>query len=422
MYSPCKTLFSATHALSYSFFLSCCGMPGCMAAQSESPQHCPRQAAFLVAEKHDGKASFLLGKIESVSSSLTPSFSLEARKEPGKNASERKQEAVLSPVRKSKKGNQTPDLLALLPGPRLQASKDRCFATPRIAHVTDLLRQSLADEDKRVLLICDIDYTLIKSQASIGSDAWYRHALQQNVPKEELISILEMVWPMIFFQGVEKDTGAFVEEVIHAATELQDRFTFLCLTARQVNFHYLTKKHLEQANYKDMIRPNMLEIADDPLYLGDDPAQGPPDSIRYQDNICSCSGNHKGEVVDKLLQSHIRSLTKVKKNASPCPSRSKKQPFCNKSIDRQGHRLPELVIFVDDSSSNIDKVHQLFAQQWKRYSHTHTLCIHYTHQQEQSQAYTAASFARDNQQIEELKKLCPRLNGGDTEQKAEGLR
>src|SRR5438128_514082 len=105
-----------------------------------------------------------------------------------------------------------------------------------IAIFTEMLI-SLVAQRKKVLLVCDIDDTLITPVVDLGSDAWFRYSLKHE-KIDAVVDKLSMIYGIVEFRGVETDTDRLIETI----KELSDAYPmkYISLTARDVLFHSFT--------------------------------------------------------------------------------------------------------------------------------------------------------------------------------------
>jgi hypothetical protein len=261
-----------------------------------------------------------------------------------------------------------------------------------ISSFTSMLKNLIVDQQKKVLLVCDIDDTLIRPIVDIGSEAWFSYSIKHE-HIDDVIDKLAIVYGILKFQSVEKDT----DDLITLIKELSDpigsdpndnpQLKYLCLTSRNVRFHSHTLMHMHQTNYdKIFVRRNMLEI-DDSMYILEHSSNpyGKPSIplIRYADNICFTSGNDKGIAMDQIL-------TKYFKN-------------------NEADKLFDVVVFIDDSKYNIDCVHDSLMNISKKYP-INSICAHYTFMQEHKNNYSINHFIDDSNKINKLNEIKDQIN------------
>ena len=256
-----------------------------------------------------------------------------------------------------------------------------------IDELTKLLIHIVTIEKKRVLLVCDIDDTLIRPVVNIGSDAWFRYSLQSE-DVDDVINKLAIIYAVLNFQGVENlSSDTFVETIGILADPLkyQNSLKYMCLTARNVRFHSYSTTHLHKTRYdKVLVRRNMLDLPDDvAMYMMDDKHNRDRNVplVRYIDNICSTSGKDKGIVLKHILNSYFL-----------------KHPEENF----------DLVIIIDDLKENIDKIHDNLKTEYAdKFS---CLCVHYTYMEEHKNNYSIHQFTDDTAKMNHLIELTQYIN------------
>ena len=247
-----------------------------------------------------------------------------------------------------------------------------------ISDFIDILKNLIIDQRKKVLLVCDIDDTIIRPIVDIGSEAWFSFSLKHE-QIDNVLDKLGMIYAILNFQCVEEDTNNLISLIKDLSNPSSDQLlTYLCLTSRNVRFHSHTATHLYQANYdKTMIRQNMLEIDNSMCIFEQITPYGKQNIplVRYIDNICFTSGTDKGIVLDEILNRYF------KKN--------------------QKEKMFDTIVFIDDSKINTDSVHGSLMNITKKY-HIDSLCVHYTFMQEQKNNYSVNHYIDDTKKIDKL--------------------
>lgn len=251
--------------------------------------------------------------------------------------------------------------------------KYKVIESGSISFINEMIKNLILNEKKRVLLICDIDDTLIRPIVNIGSDSWFCRSI-----KDEHINIIRkklgLIYSLLTFSGVEKETDVFVNQ-IDVLTKT-DNLKFFCLTSRSVLFHSYTVMHFKETGYdKVFVRPNML-LFDDHLYLNHDADIESVPHVRYMDNICTCSGLNKGDVLIDIL----------------------KRSYLNRRIDFDF----DVIIFIDDSINNIDKMNNGLKDFLIDFNDIESICIHYTYMEEHKNNYSIKDFIDDNEKMDKL--------------------
>jgi len=236
----------------------------------------------------------------------------------------------------------------------IRDSTHTIIETDSIKHAGNLI-EDLVSSGKRVLLILDVDEVLVRPAINVRTDPWFTKCLVRGDDLSDTQQKLYLSYAMLHFTGVEHDTDDFVKMISTLSTS--NNLSYMCLTSRHAMCHSYTTQHLKDANYHNVfIRPNMLKLTD-PLSITNvmSTSFNTP-CVRYVDNICSCTAENKGVVTDSILTR------------------------CNDTFD--------VVVFIDDSLSNINKVHDKLKM---RMCNESSLCVHYTYMK----SYSDEDFARD---------------------------
>lgn len=248
-----------------------------------------------------------------------------------------------------------------------------------ISDITDLIKKCVND-GKKVLLIADIDDTLIRPDTNIGTDPWFKYAMEHN-NIDEVRRLLSLVYGMLKFKAVEPATNEFVE-YLRSTNEVNS----FCLTARHVMFHSNTVEHLKDAKFHDVfVKTNILNVKNF-LSVNPDPNDPSTPLVRYLDNICSSSGQNKGNVILDLF----RSIDNTDK-------------FMFDQFD--------MIIFLDDSIKNIQHVHhalKLYNEESEM--NFSSMSIHYTYMEDHKNTYSIHDFVDDTEMLKKIISLQSILN------------
>jgi hypothetical protein len=243
--------------------------------------------------------------------------------------------------------------------------------------LTNLLTRLVLNDGQNVLLVCDIDDTLIKPTVTLGSSSWYKFLLQteHECDYNSMINKMDLIYPLLDFCGVEKETDDFVSTIYRLSKLNSGSLKYICLTARNIRYHSQTLIHFESAKYDNvLIRPNMLDVGEyiDPFPL-----------CRYIDNICFTSGNKKGDVLTNILDKYYK----------------KEKTF-------------DIIIYIDDSINDINSVYENITKNGghKLYKNTDTYCIHYTNINESVNKYSYADYEIDRKKTEDAYKFRKYIN------------
>lgn len=130
-------------------------------------------------------------------------------------------------------------------------------------------RQGYKSED--ILVVFDIDNTLIRPQTSLGSDQWFDYMMKENQAKgHDLPTAVALVLPKLFYI-YHKTTMSIVEEATREVVcDLQKgNFNCICLTARSPYLAEITCERLShlgmEFSFKGIAQDTVLNIS--PLVL-----------------------------------------------------------------------------------------------------------------------------------------------------------
>lgn len=194
---------------------------------------------------------------------------------------------------------------------------------------------------EEVLLIFDIDNTLLTAGTSVGSDIWYqwqtgkldiKPTVSQKVPclYDNAIGMLYELGPMQLTEP----------QLTNLIGKWQERHTVFALTSRAPNTQYATLRELNRYDIdfsKSAIKPNGAESAPD--------ERGRlKRSWLYSKGVFWSSGQDKGIITDFIL-------------------------------DKMGKKY-KAIVFVDDGIANIDAMERMLSS--KKWSSVDSTVIHYT--------------------------------------------
>jgi phosphoglycolate phosphatase-like HAD superfamily hydrolase len=175
-----------------------------------------------------------------------------------------------------------------------------------------------------VLVVFDLDNTLLAMEQGLGSDQWYEWQKKRGAEDEcdqKLVADRLAVQGAMYFASAMRPTQPDAPELVR---RLQDEgFPVIALTSRGVDYRLQTFRELRRNGY-DFRR----------TAIG--PAGGWPDAFipdngirpaRYEDGVFLTTGQHKGEMLLELLR-------------------------------RTGTPLPRVVVMADDKSSNLEAVRE----------------------------------------------------------------
>ena len=171
----------------------------------------------------------------------------------------------------------------------------------------------------RVLVVFDIDNTLLAMEQGLGSDQWYdwQKELQKDDPcSNMLVSDRLAVQGALYFASAMRPTQPDAAEQLR---RLQDAgLTVIVLTSRGADFRLQTFRELRRNGFS--LWPNALP-----------PRQGYPETFipeggtrpaLYEDGVYLTAGQHKGDMLKALL-------------------------------DKTGADYPAVVVMADDKESNL---------------------------------------------------------------------
>lgn len=217
----------------------------------------------------------------------------------------------------------------------------------------------------RILVVFDIDDTLIRPSVTTGSDIWFNHSVADNNIHSVLKNVF-YIYSILDFIPVEEETIEIIKNIIKRGNV--DHF---CLTSRNINFISHTHKHLRESGFGFMSRKNIMNT--DSIDI--DAGKHYDRLVRYIDNVCNSSGNDKGHVLGQIIKN---------------------------SFDRYTH-----VIFIDDSISNVEKVYNHFLEDPMYNSNPksniiNTFSLNYRYMDEHKNNYSIHDFTDDKEKVKNL--------------------
>lgn len=229
-------------------------------------------------------------------------------------------------------------------------------STDELALVTELsLDLARTYGGERVLVVFDIDNTLLAMEQDLGSDQWYYW--QQGLAKEDPCSAL-LVDDRLAVQGALFHASAMRPTQPDAAQQVRlmqnAGLKVMALTARGADYRLQTFRELRrngfsfwssawppQAGFPEPFTPNGVERP-----------------VRYEDGVVFAAGQDKGLVLKALLE-------------------------------RSGTEQPVLILVADDKRANLQQVMKAFS-----WTTTKVHAWHYTREQPLVEAFDAAAAAR----------------------------
>ena len=230
--------------------------------------------------------------------------------------------------------------------------------TAEFARVVDQLDKFISKYGvKNVLLVLDLDNTLLAMNQDLGSDQWF--TWQQDLQKRDK-NHPDLVAPD--FDGLLKVQGVlFALSAMHppepglpdmVGDQVKRKVVTVILTSRGKEFRNSAARELERNEYD--ISSSTLEIKEKrgvfAPYSAEQPNKhglnteviddlGPPRSVTYSDGIYMTAGQHKGYMLKTLL--------------ARSPKASAGKPFANFKA----------VVFVDDHSRHTERMQAAFADE-----------------------------------------------------------
>lgn len=196
-------------------------------------------------------------------------------------------------------------------------------------------------QPENVLLIFDIDNTLLTSQVEVGSDIWYQwqtNKLPLKPDAEQKVSCLyEDTIALLYNVG----TMTLTEPGLDAQVKTwQQKHSVFALTSRAPDTRYATERELKKNGINFSVSPlKPLNETATPLYEG-----RLKRSYIYGNGIMLSSGQDKGEILDYLLDKTQRKF--------------------------------DAIVFVDDGIANINAMKKMLASD--KYKNIDSVLVHYT--------------------------------------------
>lgn len=228
--------------------------------------------------------------------------------------------------------------------------------TDRFIDVIEQVNLFAADHGpENVLLVVDLDNTLLAMNQDLGSDQWFtwQESLLNGKTNQKELAASDFAG-LLRAQGILFSLGSMhppEPELPEMITEqVQRKICVVILTSRGKEYRDATNRELQDNHYS--ITASTLEIdekrgafkpydsASPTLYgLTSEITSklGTPRTVTYSDGIYMTAGQHKGYMLKTLLARH--------------PRASKDQPFANFKA----------IVFADDHVKHTDRVRSAFA-------------------------------------------------------------
>tara|TARA_R110000868_G_scaffold140734_2_gene356701 strand:+ start:1859 stop:2737 length:879 start_codon:yes stop_codon:yes gene_type:complete len=208
------------------------------------------------------------------------------------------------------------------------SSTVKVVETQRFQDIAELSQQKVAAySSENVLIVVDIDNTLLTSVSDLGGDIWYQWQRDQLAIKprpeqkvkclfEDSIALLYELSPM---QLTESDLPTQIKQWQNQGISL------FALTSRSPNSRSATMRELSRANL-DMSVTALTAKDQEALLLH----EKLPREMTYMQGVMMTSGMNKGEMLRYILDKTQRSFSAI--------------------------------LFVDDSQTNVDNLYAEFKQ------------------------------------------------------------
>lgn len=181
--------------------------------------------------------------------------------------------------------------------------------------VESTITKQVNKDSARVLVVFDIDDTLLESNSFIGSDTWYNWqrgrdietveggttSIDQNDKYSCLFSKLGVLYEIGVYHATEDNAASIV-------SQLQEKFDVVALTSRSPDYRAGTTRELTRANfefYKSHLLPQSHSLSYD---LSDGRSTR---AVTYEDGIIMSTGLNKGVVLEDILQRLDRTYTTI---------------------------------------------------------------------------------------------------------------
>jgi len=223
-------------------------------------------------------------------------------------------------------------MVACSPVPRLEDPGYQPIAqdseTADLADVTaDALELSAQTGQQELLVVFDIDNTLLAMEQGLGADQWYDW--QKALSDEDRCNPYSVgdrfaVQGALYFASAMRPTQPDAADQVRTIQDLG--IPVIALTSRGPDYRLQTFRELRRNGYSFTYSAIGPQGGYDGLFV---PVKDGRFS-RYEDGVFLTAGQHKGEMLLALLQ-------------------------------KTGHPMPEIIIMVDDKKKNLDAVRETFS-------------------------------------------------------------
>jgi len=180
---------------------------------------------------------------------------------------------------------------------------------------------------ERILVVFDIDNTLLAMEQGLGSDQWYdwQTALQRSDPCDaRLVSDRLAVQGALYYVSAMRPTQADAARLVQSLQD--DGLKVIALTSRGTEFRLVTFRELRRNGYSFYASAIGPGHGYPDVYI----PEGGSRAARYEEGVFMTAGQHKGAMLSALL----------KKTGTPWPA---------------------VVVLVDDKERNLQMVLETFA-------------------------------------------------------------
>ncbi len=200
--------------------------------------------------------------------------------------------------------------------------------TADLADVTADVRALVASTDKNnILVVFDIDNTLLAMEQGLGSDQWYEW--QSGLNRNDKCNP-QNVGNRFAAQGALYFASAMRQTQPDAATQVEalqnDGFTVIALTSRGPSYRLQTFRELRRNGYSFSFSAIGPDGGYDAEFIPVDDGR----LSRYEDGVFMTEGQHKGQMLFALLQ-------------------------------KTGTAMPAVIVMTDDNQKNLNAIRETFA-------------------------------------------------------------
>ncbi|MDX1459693.1 MAG: DUF2608 domain-containing protein [Xanthomonadales bacterium] len=197
--------------------------------------------------------------------------------------------------------------------------------------VGDFVNDALTHADRlgsnRILVVFDLDNTLLAMEQGLGSDQWYewqKAAAAADRCDPRVVADRLAVQGALYYASAMRPTQTEAPALLRALQEAGIRV--IALTSRGTGFRLQTFRELRRNGY-DFRRTALRPRAGWPDDFLPDNGLRP---VRYEDGVFLTTGQHKGAMLLDLLR-------------------------------RTETSMPDVIFMLDDKQDNLDAIHESFA-------------------------------------------------------------